>query len=374
MRLTRSAVLIVGCLASLLPVLAGCRAERQRDSMVVRRGGDLVASGNTVRVVDSVPGDVMMAGGDLAFSGASGGDYLGAGGDQAVSGRIHGSARIAGGNVEVSSTIDRNATIAGGNIELQGTGVVQGNAYLAGGNILVAGTVRQLLRATGGSIHITGSVGDVNVSAGRLRVGPRARIDGDLRYRVPPNDVQIDSAATITGQVIALPVRDWSNTWLLVRVLWGLGFLLAGAVLIALFPAVSRTAADGVRTRPGVSLGFGVLWICLPIVIGLIAATVIGVPLAMLLFGAYLIVLYLAGIVLALALGRLVVKGAESRGRLIGAFLLGGVALILISFIPIVGGFVILLAILLGSGALMMRLVRRREVQPSRSDFEYRAS
>ena len=362
---TRAVLLITGCAVCLLPILAGCDADRQRTSMVVRRGGDLVGSGGTIHVSDSVSGDIMLAGGEIDFSGTTGGDYLGAGGDQDVSGRIHGSVRIAGGNVLVSSVIDRNATIAGGNVELREASVVEGNAYLAGGNIVVAGTVRQLLRATGGTIHIGGVVGDVNVSAQRLRVGPRARIDGDLRYRVPAENVEIDSAATITGQIISLPTRNWATVWLVMQLLWGLGFLLAGAVLIALLPGIATAAADGVRARPGVAAGFGVMWLLLlPLGMGLAAVTVVGLPLAILLLAAYLIVLYLSGVVLALAIGRVILRdwARDGRGRLVVAFLLGGVLLILLGLIPLIGGFVILLAIIMGSGALLMPVVRRRRV------------
>lgn len=356
----------IGWTLSLLLLLAGCGGgSEQRKTMIVRRGGDLVGTGQTVRVSDSVPGDVMLAGGELAFSGTVAGDYLGAGGDQAVSGNIGGSARAAGGNVEVSAQITRNVTIAGGNVELQQAGSIAGNAYLAGGNVEVDGTVTGLLRATAGDVTINGTVGDVNVSAGSLTIGPGARIDGDLRYRVPADRVEIAPGATITGQRIPLPARDWMGVWRMMRLVWALGFLLSGVVLIALFPSAARRVSDSVRSHPGVAVGLGVLWIFLiPIVIGIAAVTIVGIPLALLLFGTYLIVFHLAGIVLSLALGQLVLRDANGsgRGRLIAAFLLGGVALILLSMIPVVGGFFVLLALLIGSGAILVPLVRRRTV------------
>ena len=358
--------ILLGGIACCLPALTACGSDGQRvDGLVVERGGDLVGTGGTLRVADSVSGDIMLSGGEVTFSGAAGGDYLGAGGNQEISGRIHGSARAAGGNVILSALVARNATIAGGNVEVRESAIVVGNAYLAGGNVVVAGTVRQLLRATGGSVAISGSAGDVNVSANELRVGPRARIDGDLRYRVPAENVQIDSAATITGQVIAEPVRDVSRAWLVFRLLWGLSFLAAGAVLVAVMPAIATTAADGVRAHAGVAAGFGVMWLLLvPIAMAVAAVTVIGIPLAMLLFAAYLIVMYLAGVVLALAIGRLALgdRGRDGRGPLVGAFLLGAVVLYALTWIPIVGGLVILFTIVLGSGGLLMPVVRRRAV------------
>src|SRR5690606_3676890 len=99
-----------------------------------------------------------------------------------------------------------------------------------------------------------------------------------------------------------------------------------------------------------------------PIAIAIVMATVIGLPLGMLLLATYLIVLYLAGIVAALAIGRLALRDwtRGGRGRLVAAFLLGGLVLIIASWIPIVGGVVILLAVVLGSGALLIPVVRRR--------------
>src|SRR5690606_39394435 len=116
--------------------------------------------------------------------------------------------------------------------------------------------------------------------------------------------------------------------WLVMRLLWALGFLLAGALLVALLPGIAAAASDGLRTRPGVSVGLGIMWlVLLPIAIAIVMATVIGLPLGMLLLATYLIVLYLAGIVAALAIGRLALRDwtRGARGRLVAAFLLGGV-------------------------------------------------
>src|SRR5690242_21414797 len=84
--------------------------QGQSEVQIVRRGGDVLGAGETVRIADSVPGDAMLAGGQLNFSGATGGDYLGVGGSQVITGRIHGSARVAGGEIRVAGPIERNVT------------------------------------------------------------------------------------------------------------------------------------------------------------------------------------------------------------------------------------------------------------------------
>src|SRR6202171_6209941 len=235
--------------SALMASTLSCGRSEKPQNEVTRRNEDVLASGSTPTVMDSVPGDAILAGGDVSFGGATGGDYLGAGGKQAITGRIHGSLRAAGGEIHIAAAIDRNATIAGGSVGLDSAAVIGRNAYVIGGTIQVDGTVRESLLASGGTIVLNGVVGrDVEAHGGVLRVGPHAQIAGSLRYRVPAGKVHIDPAARITGTVTALPV---SNRWGLWRFLWILGFLVVGAVVVALFPRFMAEAAAITAERPG---------------------------------------------------------------------------------------------------------------------------
>lgn len=347
--------------ASLVALALSCGTPQRRNQVqVIRRGGDVLAAGGTLQITDSVPGDAMLTGGQLGFSGATGGDYLGAGGSQVITGRIHGNARVAGGQIRIAAPVDRNATIAGGSIEVDRAAVIGRNAYVAGGTVRVDGAVHQGLQVSGGTVILDGQVGsDVAVSAGELRVGPRASIAGDLRYRVPARRVHIDSAARITGRKIALPVRDWRGTLLFFRTVWLLGFLLAGAAVVALAPGFATEAAERLRELPGLSAIVGLLWlIVVPIVAIFVAMTLIGLPLALLTCAVYVILAYIGRAVLALWLGR-VVLGARARTDREGAvvsFLAGGIILVVVMLIPVLGQLVLLAATVLGVGALLVAI------------------
>src|SRR5687767_989436 len=282
---------------------------------VTRNGEDVLASGGAPNVPDSVPGDAIMAGGDVRFSGATGGDYLGVGGKQAISGRIHGSVRAAGGDVQVTATVDRNATMAGGKVVLDSAAVIGRNAYLVGGDVQINGTVRESLLASGGKVTLNGAVGrDVQINGGQLHIGPRAQITGNLRYRVPAKDVHIDSAARILGTVTAVhvPKRWGPGVW---HLLWILGFLVVGAVLVALFPRFFGEAAEILPRRPGGSALVGLGWIILvPIAILIAAITVIGIPLALVATAVYLVLIYLGRTPIAVWLGRRVLGARALTG------------------------------------------------------------
>ncbi len=341
-----------------------CGREKA-DNEVTRNGEDVLASGSAPSIVDSVPGDAILAGGDVRFSGTAAGDYLGVGGKQTISGRIHGSVRAAGGEINLAAAVDRNATIVGGNIEVDSVAVVARNAYLAGGTIRVKGTVQGALMASGGSVILNGVVGsNVEIAAGALRIGPQTRIAGNLRYRVPAGEVQIDPAARISGTVTVLPVRRGPG---ILHILLLFGFLVAGAVVVAIAPRFAGDAAEILRARPGRSALFGLCALILVPVVAVIAAvTIIGIPLALLMTAVYIILVYLGRIPLALWLGARILGGRARAGRqgVLLSFLVGGFILLIVGLVPVIGGLAMAIITVLGLGAFLLRVQVMREKQP----------
>lgn len=346
--------------------LAACGASDSpgEDPSIMRWGGDLLGGGSNVSVSDSVAGDVIIAGRQLGFSGIAGGDYLGAGGVQAIGGRVVGDVRAAGREVLLSGRVGENVTAAGEQVAVGEGAAIEGNAYLAGRRVRVDGRIDGSLRAAGQAIVLDGPIdGSVDVRGGSLRVGPEARITGDLVYKVPAEETVIDPAAQIGGTMTARPTPQGPPVGLL-RALLMVGFLVAGAVVVALLAGTAGAAEAALRARPAAALGWGVAWVVLvPLGVGMIAMTLIGLPLAAILLVLYLISVYLGRAVIALWLGRMLVRGGswQGRGRLVGAFLVGGVILLLVCLIPILGGLVMVLATLFGLGALAVAHRRRRE-------------
>jgi cytoskeletal protein CcmA (bactofilin family) len=355
-------------LAVLCPVLfastVSCYGSGRRS--FTRLGDDVISSGSTYLTErDSVSGDAIIVGRDVETWTGIGGDYLGAAGNQKIGGRIHGSVRAAGGEIHVWGTIDRNATIAGGSVTLDSTADVTRNAYLVGGNVSVNGAVRGNLLASAGNVVLNGTIGrDVEVRGDALRIGPHAVITGNLRYRVPAGKVHIDSAARISGTVTALPI---SKGWSLKRWLWTLGFLVVGAIVVALLPRFTAAAAEIIPERPFRSALVGLGWfILVPIAIIIAVITVIGIPLAIVSALLYGIVAYLSTIPFAVWVGRLLLGARNRAGRqgVLLSFLVGGILLLAVQMIPILGPIVALIAGCVGLGAIMLRTIAvRREAQ-----------
>lgn len=344
-------------------VVVSCRPSlpTAEDGVFVQRGGDLVASRDAVTIRDTVPGDVLAAGGDIVFAGAAGGDLVVASARQRLGGTAAGSVRAAGAEVRIGAQVGRNVTAAGRLVVLERPARVAGNSYLVGQTVRLEGAAEGLVRIGAQNVALNGTMaGDVLVEASRLRVGPDAVIEGDLRYRLSRGqEPEVDPAARIEGTIHPLSPRPRLPVRATLRVLALLGFLVAGAVVVALLPGLAHASGLRIRARPVVSVlgGLGLL-LLVPVVIVLVAITVIGVPLALVAAALYGVAVYLAPVVVGLWLGRLVLRGSTypERGELVGAFLLGGALIGLLGFIPWAGPVILALATVVGLGAFAVAL------------------
>ena len=355
----RVGVLGLALVAPAFAVLLACSGQQSQNE-IVRRGDDVLGSGSTPEVIDSVAGDVMLAGGEVRFSGETGGDYLGIGGRQTINGRVHGALRAVGGRIHLTAAVTRNATMAGGALTVDRDAVIDGNAYLAGGSVRVDGAVRGGVFVSGGTVVLNGPIGaDVEVIAEELSLGPGAAIAGGLRYRVPAGKVHIDPHARVTGPTTVLPAVTGGRGAYVIGLLWLFGFLVVGAVIVALLPRLMDDAADVIGVRPGWSAIVGLGWIILlPIAVVLVACTIIGLPLALLAAVVYGISLYIGRVTLAIWLGKHVLGARVRAGRsgTLLSFGIGGVLLLLVGMLPVIGSIALFIATVLGLGALLVRV------------------
>jgi len=362
----------VGLLILLTVGLAGCGDPETMagdEGVFLSWAGDVFSAGQSVVVEDTVPGDALLTGGDVRFDGLIVGEYFGAGGDQTIDGRVENSVRAAGGQVGLRGEVGRNVMVAGGRLEIGEEATVGRNAYLAGGQVEVRGTIRGSLRVGGGEVTLNGPVsGDVEVEAERLRVGPDARIGGDLRYRVSEDEGEeafsMSPEAEVSGTVTARPPRspEGGGGETLFRVLRILAFVLAGSVVVALFPSASGAIGAEVRQRTLASLGVGLLLVILvPVTVGVVGLTVIGIPLAVMLAALFAILVYLGAIPPALWLGHeLPPRRPEGqRSARVADFAVGGTMLGVVTFVPLLGFVVRVLFTLAGLGAAGL-LIRNR--------------
>jgi predicted acyltransferase (DUF342 family) len=361
--------LAVWCLA-FAPQMAGAR---EQETVSRRLGDDVFMAGGHLQMAEAIAGDEFLAGGTIATSGAVRGDQVAAGGRLDLGSNVDGGLYAAGGRVLLEGKVGRNARIAGGDVEIGPEADVQGGVTVCGGRVEINGHVGKYLQVGAGRTRIDGHIGgDVHVASGELNLGPGAIIDGTLTY-YGPQPATVAAGAQIKGGMQYVERKRWGHgvrtemprgfgvgAWL-----WLIGWIVAGSVLLALWPGFTRAVADIALRRPWIALvtGFVVL-VCAPIAVLLLMITVIGIPLALLAICLYAALLPLGYLASAATIGEWALSrmrhGAEivMRQRIL---MLIGVLVVLFALtrVPWLGGIVKSLAVLVGVGGLVMAAAAR---------------
>lgn len=309
---------------------------------------------------------------------------------------------IVGNTVRVDGRIDGDLFVAGSTVEV--TGPVSGDLFVAGGNVTIASPVGRHLRVAGGNVTVTGPVKqDLLAAAGTLNVTATSRVGGDLIFSGGTTTLDgaddgsvLGSASSYTnaGQVGGSENVTLNQTKqqaaqspslasrLLDQVRRYVSVVVIGALLLGLIPSLIKTAAATVDERPAPSFGIGILTfvgffvLIVALIIGMIllaillhlltlgglALTVVfGILLGMsaLSFLFAIILAFVAAAVVGLALGRLAL-GRLPSGQVPATWaerpwvplLLGVLAVIVLTALPLVGGILNFVVVLFGLGAL----------------------
>lgn len=259
---------------------------------------------------------------------------------------------VVSGDVTVppGETVD-GIVIASGDLQLAGR--VDGDVVLFAGDAIVDGRID----------------GDLITFGGRARLLPGSLVTGDVHYGDEPP--VIARGAIVRGDVTE---EDWDDSleflpWIGAFVLW-LGIGVSMAILGVLILLIAPRAAEAIharareRTGPVIAIGIAVA-ICLPLVAGVAAITLVGLPLAFVIGLALLPLAALAYLASAYALGRRIVSPPRSQ---IWAFLAGLAILRALALIPILGFLVGFAAVVFGLGLIGAAIGAAREgPEPARS-------
>ncbi len=351
-------------LALCMVIASQTLGAREHETVARRFGNDIFMAGSDVRVTNGSPGDAILAGGWISTSGAVQGDEVAAGGQIDLGADVAGSLYAAAGHVRLDGKVGHNARVAGAHVEVGPDAEVQGGLTIGGAEVAVDGRVGKYLQVGAGRTRIDGHVGgDVEVTSGELDVGPNAVIDGVLTY-YGPQPASVAGTAQIRGGTRFLERRHWSRfrhrrfgpgAWI-----WLAGWIVAGTILLSLWPGFSRSVSEVARARLWLALllGFAVL-VCVPVALLLLVLTLIGIPLALLLFFLYLLLLPLGYLAAAAAIGEWLLSrrrsGAAVATRQRVLMLIGVlIVLFLLTRVPLLGGTLRFLLIIAGIGSLLI--------------------
>ena len=279
------------------------------------------------------------------------------------------------GDVTVDGTVEGDVRSGFGDIEVNGEGV-RGDINAGFGDVGVRAPVGGEIDAGMGDVYIDAPVqGDVEVGRGDVELGPDAQVGGDLRYG---SGEFRGNRAAVEGVVAAGDMRpDMDHDWGGFGILNIVGWVFAAAVFAActvlaavLVPGPLYAATRKAEESPALSLLFGVASVPAVVVLCVVlAVSIIGIPLLLLLAPAYLALVFFGALVAAYFVGRRVVfaTGRYHVGNALAAAV-GALILAAAYLIPVLGGLLIYGLALFGAGASVLALVSRR---PSRAYPSY---
>jgi hypothetical protein len=249
-------------------------------------------------------------------------------------------------------------------------GETQDNVFSLGGNIVVDGRVKKSVIAIGGSITVSGEVGEAVVGLGsRILIKASAVIEGDVVSL--GGSLEKEPGCTIRGDTVYFRASE------LTEKLFGRGFagglfslafvpivlifklisvfLWFGGLSAALFPRQLALASGEVRRSFWPVFGTGflavVIFTALVIFAALLSLILIGIPILIVLIFAGLIFKIFGRVVVFYLFGESILRAFNAkRIAVLGAVLLGLLAVSVIDFIPFLGFLFTLVINIIGWG------------------------
>ena len=273
----------------------------------------------------------------------------------------------AGGVITVNAPID-SLVAAGGTITLNAP--VKGDVIAAGGRVIANNNIGGKLVAAGGTVDVNGDIGtNAVITGGTVTINPRSTIgrDAEISAGTVTNSGHVMGNLSVrsksfsdTGFVggkstyVQTESHSFSKIFTALGILFSIGWLILGLVLLKVAPARYRVVEDEITKSPVVKLVVGFVGLIIAgIVLVILAITIVGLPIALvsglLVFtGVIFSVLFVSS-----AFGRLLFSWLKIEIRDWHAFVTGFVVLSILFRVPVAGFIILIVTISLGFGALL---------------------
>ena len=308
---------------------------------------DLYVTGGIVVINGIVDGDMYIAADNVSITGTISDDVYIASETVLVSGNVYGDLVAFGATIDISGSIGKNSYLIGSNIS--STGSVVDDLIVIGAKVGVEGYIDEDLIALGGDVSVKSTIAEDLIIFGANPSFSDASVTGetyDERGNFSVQDVDF----------VFNPGVSWSSI-ASTTLLTGISLYLVGALLIYVMPVktlniVKKSIGTGEEFIRSFATGFVILFIVSIPTLILLTLTVIGIPLAYVLFSVLLFLVFFGRIWVEIGIGKLILASAGQRKfSFYLALLVGRCVSILINLIPIVGSIYIVVITLVGTGA-----------------------
>ncbi len=320
--------------------------------------GSLYTSSSQVRIRGTVNGDIYCAGQQIIIDAIVHGDVLCTGFEVRVNGRVDGNVRVAAMTVEVGADVGNSVSVVSQKLTLT-SGAKVGRDLSVGASVAhIQGNVGRDVRAATKTVEVKGAVGrDLTVNGTNLTLQNGAKVAGNLEY-TSINPVKKESNAKIAGTTTYHALQPKPKSSIAFLGLFPLIFvpiLLAFAmVLVALFPKKVNTVAKEPTAHPFRCMFIGAASvIVVPVALLLLSFSILGIFVAMFVLAAWFLIVLLSGPITAYYIGSMVLSRSKNPLYMMA---MGSGILLVIFLLPAIAGFAAFEALLVGSGAIFLHI------------------
>jgi cytoskeletal protein CcmA (bactofilin family) len=346
--------------------------EHRRGSVVIPSGeivnDTLLFTGESIVVDGIVTGDLVVFSKRVVVTGKVNGNLIAFAESLSISGEVSGTTINAGKSVELTdANLGGDFWGAGESIQISRETRIVGNAVLAADQASVQGEVGKDLTTAAETVELRGKVGEDMVAYGSsIKLLGDAGVVGDLTIHSEGEDSLSRSSESTVGGSIQFEHHDSdgrSKNRYATFQFYGFQVLkLAAAFIIGyglfmLFPTVRSVSLDGGVTG-FVTAGVGlVTLVSLPVILVLVAITVVGLPVTFFGFATWFLGLYLAKIMVAWLIGSRLFSDSDGE-RGVALPLITGLAIVSVAInIPFIGGVISFVMTIVGIGMLVQWLM-----------------
>jgi cytoskeletal protein CcmA (bactofilin family) len=345
--------LLIGLVLALaVPTTALAATSSDMQNVTLAKGdnrtGTYYAAGSAVTVDGDVAGDVVCGAQTVVINGSVGGDVLCGAQTLTINGPVAGSVRAVGQVVTVNGTVGRNITVGAQNFVLGSNAKVSGEVAIGAQTTALNAPIEHAAYIGSESLALNSTIGgNLDYASSQALSIDKSKVGGTVTWHASNTQpARTNAAADRLGMLIY----------------WLAAALLGALLVIWLAPRLVRSVTGTMIRRWQASLGWGVLaLIGGPILLLVVALTVIGLPAALVAGTLWVLALTSSGIFAGIAVGKIAWQHeAVSQRTLLLAALAGIPLVMIVGWIPWIGGLVGLVTASWVLGGMLLTLNRAR--------------
>jgi hypothetical protein len=305
---------------------------------------NLLVTGNTINVAGNVKGDLIAIGKKIVVSGTIEGNVIAAGLDVLIPGSAK-NIFTAGRVVSIDGIAKKDLIVGGLEFFMGKDARIGKDAFLGCGSAYLSGKIYR----------------DLRVISRLTVVNPTVMVKGNLGYT--SQNVNISNEATISGMITSYTsptyLEKLAKTLLILviiqKIIGSLSVLLLGILAVIYFPNQVKEVTARMTGDFWNNFGLGIVYLILiPITFIILSATIIGIPLGLLLLVLYFLGIYISPIFSGIVIGKWIFNNmGKPAVSLIWALIIGLVIFFLAGIAPFIGWVVRLIFFLWVFGALI---------------------